>query len=145
MNIGIGIYVGSAKRSTPENLFDYDTKTVSSDGRGTVTKPGNNVVQYVTNTVGSTQGISIQTFLQAGKSYKVIFDANSDTITGEVRSIGDNANTVVAIETHDLSTSYQRYEYDIAATQQTMRMYFASTNAVVGSIILYRNIRVYEI
>lgn len=145
--IGLGVKIGtSIARKTYTNLFNYDT-AILGGANGTSSKEGDGVILFTLATVATAAGTIISSVLSAGKKYKILFEAKSDTITGLPQSIGDNANTSTAVNTQNLNTSYQIYEYIINPTQTGCRLYFFANGfgAIVGSEIRYRNIRIYEL
>lgn len=146
IGIKIGISIGSSL-SSPKliNLFDYDTVVLGGDGRGTVSKEGGGVVRYTVTTVGAVHGFIISSFLEVGNVYRVTWKSKSDTITGDVASIGDNANKVVANSNPSLTTLYQNYDFTITPTQTACRFYFGGTGSIIGSFIDYKDIAVNEV
>lgn len=149
MGISTSIITGigySLSKQTLVNIFDYDTATIATDGRGTIDKVGDGVIEYTVVTVGTTaNGGIINGLLEAGKTYRVLFKAKSDTMNGGIHSLGDIANTVVANKTQNLTAEYQTHDFTITPTQTTLRMYFQSAGAIIGSVLSYKDIVIYEL
>lgn len=144
MEIGIGIGTSISKQQLI-NLFDYDTMSFGSVAGGIVSKLGNEETSLETTSVFSQQGVLLYDKFAYPANYKIVFYAKSDLATTGIQSIGDNGNTATEIESHNLTTDYQRYEYNINITGISLRLYFVGTGVSIGTFFYIKDLKIYAI
>ena len=132
----------------PDPNFDTDTTSywnIANTGgtpRATKSYISNDKFMRLTYDLANGAALFKSGAIVSGKSYKVIFRAKG-TANSAFASIGNNGNLGTVISNPTLTTSFQRYEFNITATQTVFRLYLA--NASVGNTLDIDNISLKEI
>ena len=134
----------------PDPNFDTDSTsywaiaTTSGTPRATKSYISNEKFMRLTYDLANGAALNRGGLIVSGKSYKVIFRAKG-TANSAFASVGNNGDLGIVISNPTLTTSFQRYEFNITATQTTFRLYLSTSGVNIGDTLDIDNISLKEI
>ena len=134
----------------PDPNFDTDSTsywniaTTGGTPRATKSYISNDKFMRLTYDLANGAALFRSGAIVSGKSYKVIFRAKG-TANSAFASIGNNGDLGTVISNPTLTTSFQRYEFDITATQTVFRLYLSPSGVNIGDTLDIDNISLKEI